>query len=228
MTSEIIKIVECARAAVLRPKGVRPRSQGKIAIDLQGLIPLGKGALMVAKGGIVVYRLAAIVKRERRKARGLGEQGTIHDMTEGASRISSAKLRLVAPLQRRLVNPLDKLAFRLGIPPPGDALLETIGRHTGEPRLTPVCDGLVGDSFWVIAQHGRDSGWVRNLEANPRARVNMGSGWRAGTAHILDDDDPRERQRVLGRANRARRLCLRTSNRLTTDPLTVRIDLAPR
>jgi deazaflavin-dependent oxidoreductase (nitroreductase family) len=131
-------------------------------------------------------------------------------------------------LQGYVLNPLDKLAFRLGVPPAGDALLETIGRRTGEPRVTPVCDGLVGDTFWIIAQRGRRSGYVRNIEANPRVRVKVRSGWRAGTAHILDDDDPRERQRILGRGNLARRLCLRASNAMTTSPLTVRIDLGHR
>jgi len=46
-----------------------------------------------------------------------------------------------------LINPLDKIAFTLGMPPPGDALLETTGRRTGLPRVTPVCDGTDGDTF---------------------------------------------------------------------------------
>jgi hypothetical protein len=45
--------------------------------------------------------------------------------------------------------------------------------------------------------------------------------------HILDDDDPRERVRILSRSNRWRRLCLQASATLGTSPLTVRIDLAP-
>jgi len=40
------------------------------------------------------------------------------------------------------------------VPPPGDALLETTGRRTGQPRRTPVCDGLDGDTFWLVAQRG--------------------------------------------------------------------------
>jgi len=95
-----------------------------------------------------------------------------------------------------VINPLDKLAFALRIPPLGDALLETIGRHTARPRTTPVCDGTEGDTFWIVAQHGRSADYIRNIEANPRVRV-KGSlariGWRSGTAHILDDDDPAER-----------------------------------
>ena len=136
----------------------------------------------------------------------------------------------IARLQRSLINPLDKLAFALRTPPPGDALLETKGRRSGRPRVTPVCDCLEGDHFWVIAQRGHSADYVRNIEADPRVRVKgslSGAGWRAGTAHILDDDDPQERVRLLSRGNRWRALCLRASARLATDPLSVRIDLDP-
>jgi deazaflavin-dependent oxidoreductase (nitroreductase family) len=133
-------------------------------------------------------------------------------------------------LQSSAVDPLIRLAFRLGIPDPGDALLETIGRRTGEPRLTPVCDGLEGETFWLIAQR-RDADWVRNIEANPRVRVKPRSRrpaeWRSGTARVLDDDDPAERRRVLGQGKPWRRLCLETAARLAGDPVTVRIDLDP-
>jgi deazaflavin-dependent oxidoreductase (nitroreductase family) len=135
------------------------------------------------------------------------------------------------PLQAALVNPLVKLAFRVGFPDPGDALLETIGRRTGEPRLTPVCDGLDGDTFWLLAQRGRASDWVRNIEMEPRVRVQLRSRrptrWRSGTAYILEDDDPHERQRMLERGKPWRRLCLRTSAGQATDLLTVRVDLDP-
>jgi hypothetical protein len=64
---------------------------------------------------------------------------------------SGAKGRLVHPLQKRVVNPAVMLAHDLGIPPPGDALLETTGRQTGRQVRTPVCDGLDGEVFWLIA-----------------------------------------------------------------------------
>ena len=144
---------------------------------------------------------------------------------------SGARRRLIDRLQRSLVNPLDRLAFAVRRPPPGDALLETAGRRTGRRRVTPVCDGLDGDTFWVVAQHGRGADYVRNIEANPRVRVKGSlsrTGWRTGTAHILDDDDPAERMRILGSGNRWRRLCLQASGAIATNPLTVRIDLDPR
>jgi hypothetical protein len=51
---------------------------------------------------------------------------------------------------------------------------------------------------------------------------------RTGTAHILDDDDPGERQRFLAQANLARSWCVRASAAMGTSPLTVRIDLDTR
>jgi deazaflavin-dependent oxidoreductase (nitroreductase family) len=135
-------------------------------------------------------------------------------------------------LQRHLVNPVVRLAWAVGIPPPGDALLETTGRRTGQPRRTPVCDGLDGQTFWLIAQRGRRSDWVQNLEANPRVRVKTASWprtrWRPGTAHVLHDDDPRERQALIGRSSLARRLCVAASGAIGASPLTVRIDLDSR
>ena len=139
--------------------------------------------------------------------------------------------RIIDRVQRSLINPLDRLAFALRTPPPGDALLETTGRRTGQPRVTPVCDCLEGDTFWIIAQRGRDADYVRNIEANPRVRVKgslSDKAWHDGTAHILDADDPIERARILGCGNRWRRLCLQTSARADASPLTIRIDLDPR
>jgi deazaflavin-dependent oxidoreductase (nitroreductase family) len=153
------------------------------------------------------------------------------DQPTGGSGEPGLGHRVTDRLQRSVINPLDKLAFALRIPPPGDALLETTGRRTGRAHVTPVCDGLQGDTFWVVAQEGRSADYVQNIQANPRVRVKASlsrAGWRPGTAHVLDDDDPAERVRILSRSNRWRRLCLQASGAMSTNPLTVRIDLDPR
>jgi hypothetical protein len=54
------------------------------------------------------------------------------------------------------------------------------------------------------------------------------ANWRTGTAHILDGDDPRERQRLIGQGGLTRRLCVPASAAMSTTPLTVRIDLDTR
>ena len=138
--------------------------------------------------------------------------------------------RIIDRLQKSVINPVDKLAFALRTPPPGDALIETTGRRSGQPRVTPVCDCPEGSTFWIVAQRGRDAEYVKNIAASPRVRVKgslSSSAWRAGTAEILDDDDPKERARILGRGNRWRRLCLQASASVATSPLSIRIDLDP-
>ncbi|HEV2922932.1 MAG TPA: nitroreductase/quinone reductase family protein [Solirubrobacteraceae bacterium] len=88
---------------------------------------------------------------------------------------TSVNHRIARPLQKSVVNPLVRLAFRLGIPDPGDALLQTTGRRSGQPRQTPVCDGMDGDTFWLLSEHGRDADWVKDIEANPGVRVKVRS-----------------------------------------------------
>ena len=79
------------------------------------------------------------------------------------------KFRVVTVVQGRLLNPLVRALVRR-VPVPGWALLETTGRRTGLPRTTPVGDGLVGSTFWIVAEHGRRAAYVRNIEADPRVR----------------------------------------------------------
>jgi deazaflavin-dependent oxidoreductase (nitroreductase family) len=99
------------------------------------------------------------------------------------------------------------------------ALLETTGRKSGLPRRNPVGNGLHGNTFWIVAEHGRGAGYVRNIQADPRVRLRVNRRWRTGTAHLLFDDDPRERQRQLSKFNTA------VVRIMGTDLLTVRIDL---
>jgi deazaflavin-dependent oxidoreductase (nitroreductase family) len=117
----------------------------------------------------------------------------------------------------------------LGVVPPGYALLETVGRRSGLPRRTPVGDGLIGDTFWIVAEHGLRAAYVRNLQAHPRVRVQVRQGrrtvWRTGTAQVLRDDDPRERQRQLARTSLNRRLNAFVVRTMGTELATVRIDL---
>ena len=139
------------------------------------------------------------------------------------------KYEIVGALQKYFLNPPIKLLFALGVAPPGYALLETIGRKTGKPRRNPVGDGRVGTQFWLVAEHGRKAGYVRNIAGNPRVRVKVGDGlrarWHTGTAQVLSDDDPRERQRWLASQLPSSAGNARAVRMFGTDLLTVRIDL---
>jgi deazaflavin-dependent oxidoreductase (nitroreductase family) len=139
------------------------------------------------------------------------------------------KHQIIHPLQKYFLNPPIKLLFALGVAPPGYALLETMGRNTGKARTTPVGDGRVGREFWLIAEHGKKAGYVRNIAANPRVRVKVRDGlrarWRSGTAHLLQNDNPRERQRWLATQLPASAANAGAVRLFGTDLLTVRIDL---
>jgi deazaflavin-dependent oxidoreductase (nitroreductase family) len=139
------------------------------------------------------------------------------------------KLKFVHALQIHVLNPPIKLAFRLGIVPPGFVLLETIGRRSGQPRQTPVGDGRIGNTLWIVAEHGRRAGYVLNLTANPRVRVRVRDGlrfrWLTGTATVLPDDSTGERLRALGALNVSQRVNAWGVRMWGTDLLTVRIDL---
>ncbi|RVW02212.1 nitroreductase family deazaflavin-dependent oxidoreductase [Rhodococcus xishaensis] len=76
-------------------------------------------------------------------------------------------------------------------------LLEHIGRRSGQTRrvvLELVNHDAVGrggeapDGYVVAAGFGTKSDWFRNLEANPRAKVQVGSRRAAVEAEFLDSD----------------------------------------
>jgi len=139
------------------------------------------------------------------------------------------KHRIVHTLQKYLLNPPIRLSLAIGLPLPGCALLETKGRKTGKPRRTPVGDGRVGNQFWLVAEHGTKAGYVRNIQSDPHVRLKLREGlryrWHRGTAHLLPNDDPRERQRWLASQVPSSAGNARAVRLFGTQLLTVRIDL---
>jgi len=139
------------------------------------------------------------------------------------------KHQIVHTLQKYVLNPPIKLALLVGLPLPRYALLETKGRKTGKARRTPVGDGRTGNQFWLVAEHGMKAGYVRNIERDPRVRLKLREGfrtrWHTGTAHLLPDDDPRERQRWLANQLPSSAANARAVRLFGTQLLTVRIDL---
>jgi deazaflavin-dependent oxidoreductase (nitroreductase family) len=141
------------------------------------------------------------------------------------------KRQVLRLLQKYLLNPPIRLLLALGLAPPGYAVIETIGHASGQRRRTPVGNGLIGDTFWLVAEHGHQAAYVRNLERDPRVRVKVRHGaryvWRTGTAHVLVDDNPRRRQRSLSRGHPIRLITAWAVRAMGTDLLTIRIDLDP-
>jgi F420H(2)-dependent quinone reductase len=65
-------------------------------------------------------------------------------------------------------------------------LLETVGRHSGVKRQTPVQFMADGQGFVVVAANGgaaRPPAWYLNLCANPAGRVQVGDREMVVTAH---------------------------------------------
>jgi deazaflavin-dependent oxidoreductase (nitroreductase family) len=112
-----------------------------------------------------------------------------------------AKVLLMRTVQRYTINPLMRLCLAIGISPLGVAILETRGRVTGKTRRVPVTNGRMGDSFWIIAEHGTRAGWVNNIQHDPHVRVKLRVGlryrWVSGVATVRPDDDPLARQRRI-------------------------------
>lgn len=121
------------------------------------------------------------------------------------------KRQVVHRVQRLVVNPLGR---QLPL-----TMLETTGRKSGQPRHTAVGGRVVDNQFWMVAEHGYHSDYVHNIRANSAVRVRIGGQWRNGTAHLLPDDDPRQRLRSLPRLNSAGVVAM------GTDLLTIRVDL---
>ncbi|WP_249228089.1 nitroreductase/quinone reductase family protein [Kutzneria sp. CA-103260] len=114
--------------------------------------------------------------------------------------------------QRRIGNPI---LMRL----PGQTVLETTGRRSGQPRRTPIGGRLVGRDFWLVSEYGEKSQYVRNIRVDARVRVRIRGRWRAGIAHLMPEDDARARLRALPVFNSA------AVRLLGADLLTVRIEL---
>jgi len=132
------------------------------------------------------------------------------------------KRRASTFVSAKLLNPVVRAAARAGLPLPMVVILETRGRRSGKLRRIPVGRALEGDTLWIVAEHGRRASYVRNIEAEPRVRVPVGRRWRSGTAHVLPDNDWRERQRQI--PNKLNAAMVRV---MGTEHVTVRVDLDP-
>jgi deazaflavin-dependent oxidoreductase (nitroreductase family) len=121
------------------------------------------------------------------------------------------KRRIVHTAQRLVVNPLGR---RLPV-----TMLETIGRKTGQPRRTAVGGRVIDNQFWMVSEHGEHSHYVLNIKANPAVRLRIHGRWRSGTAHLLHEDDAKERLRSLPALNSA------VVRAVGSDLLTIRVDL---
>jgi deazaflavin-dependent oxidoreductase (nitroreductase family) len=133
------------------------------------------------------------------------------------------KRRRVRFVQRYVANPLVKPLAHLGLLP-NYVVLETTGRRSGRPRTTVV--GIHPDPggdesvVWIVAEHGHQAAYVRNIAADPEVRIRRRRRWQPARAEIADRD-PEE---LLATSSRSLANAIR---RFGTDLLSIRITLGP-
>jgi deazaflavin-dependent oxidoreductase (nitroreductase family) len=97
-------------------------------------------------------------------------------------------------------------------------LLETRGWRSGKVRRTPLARGPIdAHTVWLIAVHGRNSGWVRNIEASPAVRIRIKGRWQDGRAAIQPYD--------VGTVLRFNRYAQAGPRTFGVQPLLIRIQL---
>jgi deazaflavin-dependent oxidoreductase (nitroreductase family) len=72
------------------------------------------------------------------------------------------------------------------------ALLTTIGRKTGEPRISPLLFLRDGERVILVASRGgsdKHPMWYLNLRANPKVQVQIKDEVLALTARLATDDE---------------------------------------
>jgi deazaflavin-dependent oxidoreductase (nitroreductase family) len=148
---------------------------------------------------------------------------TIDTQDDATGQVAAAarrtKQRRVRLVQRWLLNPPMRVLTYLGLLR-HHAVLETTGRRTGRSRRTVVGIARQPDSvLWIVAEHGRRAGYVRNLDAEPSVRIHLGRRWQRGAARLVDNDniDARLQQFTPQHINVIRRF--------GTELATVRVDL---
>jgi deazaflavin-dependent oxidoreductase (nitroreductase family) len=71
-------------------------------------------------------------------------------------------------------------------------LLTTHGRRSGQRHTVPLLYLQDGDDLVIVASQGgapQHPGWFRNLQANPRAEVEIGGKRFPAAARLLEEDE---------------------------------------
>ncbi|GAC1571058.1 MAG: nitroreductase/quinone reductase family protein [Candidatus Dormibacteria bacterium] len=94
-----------------------------------------------------------------------------------STKLGSRAIRAVMPLDRKVLLRTDGRRTVLGPLGAPTMLLETIGRKSGQPRLSPLLFARDGDSIIVVGSNfGQEHhpAWTGNLIAHPEAVVIAG------------------------------------------------------
>ena len=72
-------------------------------------------------------------------------------------------------------------------------VLQTIGRKSGKPRLTPLNYALADGYIYCIAGFGSGTHWLANLRANPIVEVHVAGTALRGSAEIVTESEVAQR-----------------------------------
>jgi deazaflavin-dependent oxidoreductase (nitroreductase family) len=84
--------------------------------------------------------------------------------------------------------------------------LTTTGRRSGQPRQIEIWFTEHAGRYYLVAEHGEQASWVRNLRIDPRVIVRVGERVFSASARIVDaatdsglrDDVRRRSERKYG------------------------------
>jgi deazaflavin-dependent oxidoreductase (nitroreductase family) len=77
-------------------------------------------------------------------------------------------------------------------PPSGYGVLTTTGRRSGKPRRRCIRAIRRGQKVYLVAIKGTQSGWLKNIRANPAVRLRIRGGTFAGLAQELVETTERQ------------------------------------
>lgn len=147
-----------------------------------------------------------------------GHRGAPGFRTRLEHELDSRSVRLASWLYRRTGGRIARLWRRRVL------LLTTTGRRTGCARTVPLQYFPDGGSFVVVAANSglpNHPAWYLNLDAHPRAHVEIDGRTTAVSARLLNPDDADEFwSRILDQAPDYTRYSQRTTRRLPLIRLT--------
>ncbi len=101
---------------------------------------------------------------------------------------NKSNVSLVWRIMRRLNRQMATRVIGRGRGPRGVVLLlTTVGRKSGQPRVTPLQFEEDNGVIYVAAARGPHADWFRNIQANPHVKVQIADRVLAGLAEPIVD-----------------------------------------
>lgn len=121
----------------------------------------------------------------------MANSGNFRPYTQGQERFGEWFIKHVGRWQTRVYESTGGRVWNrfLGAP---CAILTTTGRKTGQPRKTPLLYLRQADKVVMVASKGGMTtmpAWYRNLQANPRVEIQIGSEKKSYLARDADEGE---------------------------------------